>query len=320
MDLLLCNIKSLLDNSTKLVNRINISLNAHKYDIQKSHSMIVTINTLIRKFIVIKNALNQRVKGLVEGEPLSIFRIPWYNVTFGDGLVNVILNSDDHYTVKDSRSRKAYNPLRKYLINFELIIVEFNNLDNCIVSCKGLEILDDVFLRLEIEHDLVRTDLGNVENFGKYLNKLHKSKIVRLFNLTAKSEYFNFLVKATRESHKIIPVKQFFSYEISENTQEDDAYLFSIQIEDQVFVIWESVEQGQATHIFRTTEKTYRKAVQMIFDYASSRSINNKLQLLHNNRIEYFNTNVLKYIGSANHVKGDFDSWSKNVVEKFFRF
>ncbi|RZM12808.1 MAG: ATP-binding cassette domain-containing protein, partial [Pedobacter sp.] len=136
------------------------------------------------------------------------------------------------------------------------------------------------------------------------------------YSLNDKSGYFKILVAATSDDMKIVPLKECFSYESSQSIHTEEAFLFSIQVVEQVFIIWESVEEGQATHVFRTSETHYLIALQTIFDYASTTLIPNKLQLLHNNSIELFNTSVIKYIGSVNHIKNDFDLWTNNLVSR----
>ena len=135
------------------------------------------------------------------------------------------------------------------------LLVEVDRNTNKVVKCNAASIIDSLFDRLEIEQELSNHSLGKIT----YLEKIHLSwdndRIIKAYRLRDKSDYFNSLCDICPPNFKIVPVREQRSHDSSESIVEEDAFLFPVSRQKYTYILWESVEQSRATHVF----DAYRK-------------------------------------------------------------
>jgi hypothetical protein len=100
-----------------------------------------------------------------------------------------------------------------------------------------------------------------------------------LFLPKDKKEYLDILCDLQSDNHKIIPVSEAIGETI------EDSFLFTIEREATMYVIWENTNVSRATYLFRVNREEYDQRLQFLFDYIVS-DIRAKRQRLHSDSID----------------------------------
>lgn len=240
--------------------------------------------------------------------------VGWKDVSFSNGRVTVFINRNPN-VIPEPRSKSIYNKFTKLIQKYGTLTVEVDRKTNKVVKCNAASIIDSVFDRLEIEQELSNHSLGKIT----YLEKIHSSwdndRVIKAYRLRDKSEYFNSLCDRCPPNFKIVPVREQRSHDSSESIVEEDAFLFPVRRQQYTYILWESVEQSRATHVFRCLPENYRAALQNVFDYVVSPGVTNKRDRLRSSRFDYFDNSVVKHVGSVNHPADGVAVWKRNLDE-----
>ena len=254
-------------------------------------------------------------KKILTESTVNELTMSWQHVVFHDGIVKITID-DVIYNITEVRSKEIFNLFKTALDSIHKLTIKIDTFSKEIINWVGLSYLDDIFCRLEIENELTNYCLGEKVYIEKISSSWHYNNIKKAFNLENRSTYFDFLIcyGMQFENFRITPLIQSLSYYSSEVIVKNQAFLFSFTIGIRFYIVWESVEEGQATHIFRCITEDSNNQLQKVFDYASSSEIRNKLELLNNYQVEYFNEKTEKHLGYVSHPLNDFKKWTRGLT------
>ncbi|MCB0540477.1 MAG: hypothetical protein KDE33_23370 [Bacteroidetes bacterium] len=217
--------------------------------------------------------------------------IPWTNILFANGFVNVDINGK-YYSKSLKKSRKSFNYLKpllyKLAADLEVVLYE-----NSVVQITNLEELEKVVAFLEI-----KTILNHLSSLSiaqtRELSLLYKyiSKgIPELCFPKSKSKYLEFLINSQVDQKRIIPIQEIFLRD--EGNYIEDGFLFTIEGSNCLLIIWENINIDRATYVFTTSSQTYAEDIQNVFDLALAK-IKNKRSHLHSDK-DFWMKNIPLY-------------------------
>jgi len=235
-----------------------------------------------KEYLLIEIAKLEKLKSqlLTQYEESTV--ITWNNIMFEDGRILLILKNSvrDYYSLP--QSRKSFELLKPYFSKFEIPHAKAIIINNKIKTIENINEITVALNILSIQEELSK-DLFNFPDISfssinrKYIN-ITNNDISKLYKLKEKSKYIRILCELQSESLKIIPITE-LSVSKAKGEIFDDSFLFSVEKDNIVFIIWESAEINKATYVFKTNNNNYFEIALLIFHYITSDESTKRLRL-----------------------------------------
>ena len=253
-----------------------------------------------RLFSTIKKQYNLFLDAMEEDKVLFDKEIPWEYVVFKDGGLWIKDKSGKRIFLPFSESKEVYN-LFHYAFNDRIPSLTIRFHSKLPIEIVETPELKDIFEFLEIENNL---RLGNFFNHKKLFNLLTHTKVGlhHAFLPKDRTPFIQFLVEKQSDNYPYVPM-----YEMGEKAE--DSFLFTIQGETSLYLIWESIRPDTATYVFPVDNRDYEKIRQALFDYVCS-SIEYKRLRVHHGVIDGLH-GIKCHI--LNHVS--FPQWRDDVLK-----
>ena len=176
--------------------------------------------------------------------------------------------------VKESKA--SFNFIKKMIVSrLRPLVMEWN--------AYTANIVDKIHFADVIKYMECKENLSNILKNEMYEYKnIYDSippKLTYLFFPKSKTEYLEFLCDIHSELYKVVPVCEVLNDNI------EDAFLFSVETEKQVYIIWENINLSRATYIFHSNKDSYHTKLQFLFDYIVS-TVNEKRRRLHSKGLD----------------------------------
>lgn len=189
-----------------------------------------------------------------------IVEVNWEDVLFDDFFITFRINNSYTEPFSYAHSRKSLEFLKPYILKRKLHPVIVTLLGYKIISINNLEELDQIFEILsyqgEIKNYLNDFTSSSIEKVFSKIKHVSNSTLLNFYRLNEKGQYLGYLCTLQSEEYKIIPVTEIFSKD--DSIIQEDTFLFTIKVEDSIYIIWESTSLSRATYLFKTTELRYQ--------------------------------------------------------------
>lgn len=224
-----------------------------------------------------------------------------------------VINSDkakridiSPFVIQDKNSRACLNVLNKYFANRlpSDIFIQYSN-ERIIAVGKSpmlaayIKILkENISIRGDWEYELCNYRKRTLDDCKKTPRKnVYK-------DASYKSIYIDYL--ASNQSDKQL-IK---AYEVF-NGLEEDSFMFSIKMKDDLFaIIFENVLFARASEVFVVHEQEYEKCVNLIFNYFTDYELKQKRLAIKRKLIKPEDFNAIRYV-SIDHDK--LPTWINNI-------
>lgn len=224
-----------------------------------------------------------------------------------------VINSDkakridiSPFVIQDKNSRACLNVLNKYFANRlpSDIFIQYSN-ERIIAVGKSpmlaayIKILkENISIRGDWEYELCNYRKRTLDDCKKTPRKnVYK-------DASYKSIYIDYL--ASNQSDKQL-IK---AYEVF-NGLEEDSFMFSIKMKDDLFaIIFENVLFARASEVFVVREQEYEKCVNLIFNYFTDYELKQKRLAIKRKLIKPEDFNAIRYV-SIDHDK--LPTWINNI-------
>jgi len=244
-------------------------------------------------------------------EPISKWlSVEWHDVIFDDYLIKIKYDNNFSQGYPVTESRKSFKYLRKYIKNLRLPALSVLLVGREIREIRNAEQVKEMVTLLRIKEQLIE-DFQN----GKPISAaamLEKIKPVSKQFLTQMAIAGNgelmcieYLASHLAENFKPIPAFEIIPSGNSVSTE--DTFIFVIERQSKLFLVWESTVHGRATYIFKATVDNYVEVVQAIYDYIGSPKKAKRMSL----RNRDSETTNLCYDGYVTHSA--FDHWQQKL-------
>jgi hypothetical protein len=207
-------------------------------------------------------------------------------------------------------SRKSFKYLKKYIKNLQLPALSILLVGTEIREIKNAEQVKEMVTLLRIKEQLIE-DFQNGKTITA-VSMLEKIKSVSKQFLTQMAVAGNgelmcieYLAAQLAENFKPIPAFEIIPSGNSVSTE--DTFIFVIERQAKLFLVWESTVHGRATYIFKAALDNYIDVVQAIYDYIGSPRKAKRMAL----RKRGTETSNLGYDGYVTHSA--FDHWQQKL-------
>lgn len=204
-----------------------------------------------------------------------IDEVPWDFITFFDRSITIMPTNTLSLNIPVKESKASFNFIKKMIASrLKPVEIEWNAFTAKIVDQIHFA---EVLNYMECKENLSNIFKNEMYEYKNYYNSI-PPKLTNLFFPKDKTEYLDFLCDIHSELYKIVPVCEILNDNI------EDAFIFTVEREKQVYIIWENINLSRATYVFHTNKKKYDTKLQFLFDYIVSK-VNAKRQRLHSKNI-----------------------------------
>ncbi len=202
--------------------------------------------------------------------------VPWDFITFHDHYISILPMDMLSLKIPVAESKASFNFIKNAIASrLEPIKIKWNA-----VSAK---IADQPHFDKILEYLVCKENLSSIfadesYEYRRYYDSI-PSKLSRLFFPKSKTEYLDFLSGVHSPAYKIVPVQEML------NNTVEDAFLFTVERERAMYIIWENTNLSRATYVFRVDPVEYEDRLQFVFDYIVS-NVRAKRQRLHSDSID----------------------------------
>ena len=236
-----------------------------------------------------------------ETEPI-ITEIGWDNIRFHDNSISIFFGIQWLEKFSVPKSSESLNQIKSHykFANAPNLKVEITNIR--IKRILNIEVLTFYVVFLTNSGRLFDEGLfGKIIDLKKFTISYYSAHLPDIF----KPRCFDFLSKRSVNNFPIIPVGEVVRT-IKGHSQIHDSFLFPLIGKNEIFWIWESVEEFKATYIFKT-QFNYTIQLQKIFDYLTGEIVNKRQKLINSPKLQMH----LNYIDRKIH--DSFDSWKIQI-------
>ena len=245
-------------------------------------------------------------------ESIQIFSATWKSIWFRDGYIMICIDKESRFTdcYNWNFSEEKMNLLYEYISGRKLRELRITVVNNKIKDIEGLEDLEEVIWKIEIQKEIETGVIGN-----SILNKSGSIKIpVNMVLRNRCIQFLNRLQLSELEPTRVIEK----AYNLTRGgISVDVSLLYSIPINYyEIAIIWESLELEKAkrTHIFKCGRDEFKSIFNDIeVNLSSQIKIRSKL-----NSSDYDDVNYqkkLRYISGINHDNLDYKKWESDLFE-----
>jgi hypothetical protein len=184
-------------------------------------------------------------------------------------------------------SRKSYNEIRDYFYRWNLEPLQIEIINNKIQKVVNINEIDKVLKLLEIyDYSLSNiasvNDISDNENFSISITEFNS-----IYSKYTKNFFISELMKMQDTEMKIVVTPELIMSEAMNVIDIHDSFLYSLQKNNLVKIIWESIEENKATYLFQCGKQNYTAAIQLIYSYIRTNKIRNKRwTLIYNKKVE----------------------------------
>lgn len=204
----------------------------------------------------------------------EVFEIPWSDVRFGDGLIRLRIAGKE-YSMGRRDVRQSFNAIKRAFIRrlprLRVVLAEEKVR---FPSDEEHVLFNDVLRFLKFRNTFCAPDPEVRIPVRDFIGGFSGGALPGIFFPKDKSPYLEHLCRIQSERHVIVPLIERMSHNSS--SEEEDAFLFTVEAGDALYVIWENVNPNRATYVFCLSEAAYMERLQLIFDYALSDRINKR--------------------------------------------
>lgn len=224
----------------------------------------------------IKSQYNILLTSMEEDRIVLQQEVPWDLIEFNDGGLWIDANSNKRLYIPYSEAKKVYN-IFKFAFNDRVPPLKI-----CFHSKKPIEIvkttdLDEVFKYLTIQEEIKLGKFFNHKELFDFL--IHsKTEFNQSFLPKDKTQYLQFLIKKQSADYRYVPM-------FEKGGKEEDSFLFTIQGNNELYIVWESIRPDTATYIFPVGSHNYEQFLQALYDYVCS-DIDYKRRRVHHGVID----------------------------------
>ena len=236
--------------------------------------------------------------------------VEWHNVLFEDYMIKIKYGHNYSQGYPIAESRKSFIYLKKYIKTLQLsplnILLEGREIREITNSDQVKEMVTLLRIREQLIKDFEQGKKMQAVSMIESIRPISKQVLIQLATAgDSEVQCIEYLAAQLAEGFKPIPAFEIIAYRSSVNTE--DTFLFVIQRQQQLFLVWESTVQGRATYIFKTTMDSYVEVVQSIYDYIGSPRKAKRMAL----RKKDADTLNLGYDGYVTHSA--FDHWQQKL-------
>lgn len=227
----------------------------------------------LRKFLLEELKKLENLKASITNLKVYELEIEWNNVFFENNKIKVKYGnvySDEYYF---ELSRSSFEILKPFILIQRLKPLKVKIYGNKIISISNLTDILNVFKILTLKSEIyIYFNQEQSKSFNKITSLIHKLEnkdIIDFYRILEHNNYLEYLCQKQSEDYKIIPATELV---VSNQNiiSEDDAFLFTINNKQKLYIIWESILINKATYIFETNKINYLEDLHFIFDFIAS--------------------------------------------------
>jgi hypothetical protein len=240
--------------------------------------------------------------------------VEWHDLVFEDYLIKVKYGTNYSQGYPVAESRKSFKYLRKYIKNLQLPMLSVLLVGNEIREIKNVERVKEMVTLLRIKEQLIEdfqngktiTAVSMLEKIGP-VSKQFLTQMAMAGN--GELMCIEYLASQLADNFKPIPAFELIPSGNSISTE--DTFIFVVERQAKLFLVWESTVHGRATYIFKANIDNYVDVVQAIYDYIGSPRKAKRMSL----RKRDAETSNLCYDGYVTHSA--FDHWQQKLETVF---
>ncbi len=210
-------------------------------------------------------------------------QIPWKDISFKDGYVQIrSLLSVSHvyhylnYSLSLTNSRRSFQAFAPILDGMGVTPLEVwvSVRDGTVAKVLNADSLTDLIGFLEAKETFGWLEWDVYQGSPQYVDN---RQVLNQHPSLDRHICLRYLLSLQSSGHRTIFVREYSSAsENGRSSTASDAFLFTIRQEATLYIIWENEEKSLATYIFKTTPQQYYMALQRIYDYVASPTIQAK--------------------------------------------
>jgi hypothetical protein len=215
------------------------------------------ISRHLRSYISFELSKLDKLKKQLESQQKSILNIAWKNIMFDNGSIIISIENSFRQSFPLINSRKSFELLKPYFTKFSVPDIKATIYNGKIHSITNHEEVLNFLNLLSIQEEFSKSLFPGEINFYRInsnYKKIKNSDISQLYKLKEKSEYLKMLCELQSENFKIIPISE-FSVSNLKGQIISDSFLFTIERQGILFLIWESIEINKATYVLGPIKK-----------------------------------------------------------------
>ncbi len=202
--------------------------------------------------------------------------VPWDEVVFKDGGLLINANSEKNLYLPCTESKEVFNHFN-YAFTERIPPLRIRLHSKNPIEIVRTPELDEIFRFLTIQNDI---RLGNFFKHKELYDLIVHSKtdFHQSFLPKDRTPYFQYLVEKQSPDHRYVPM-------FETDGDSEDSFLFTIQGNNNLFIVWESLRPNTATYVFPVEKINYERFLQSLYDYACS-DIDYKRRRVHHGVID----------------------------------
>jgi hypothetical protein len=238
--------------------------------------------------------------------------IGWSNVIFED--FNILVKYGNNYSrpFPIAESRKSFKFLKKYILSLKLEPLNVLLIGNQIKEVKNIEQLKDMVTILKVKHEFLeqfeKEKSVSIKSILTFIEPLSSSFLIEIAKASAEEvNCIDYLSELQDTNFKPVPAFEVVPHGNSMTTE--DTFIFTVQSQMHLYLVWESTLNGRATYIFVTDSDHYEMTIQSIYDYIASHQKAKRMKL----RKKDEHTAELNYHAYITH--SSFSHWKEKLLK-----
>jgi hypothetical protein len=238
----------------------------------------------------------------------TIVQIPWHNIKFSKGFIKIAYkNISKDFSFENSRD--IFQKINLSYKNDNLKHLEINIANDQITKISNPEIITAFIEVLQLQ-SYYEVDIKDYQLlYDKVINTNNLTANKRHYNIYKKSAYLNYLFAIHDNTQKILYIPEY----IIKNKRiidKHESYLFPVKKKNIYFLVWESVNFGKATYIFKSSKVNIENDRIKLFEYLASRRMANK-----RDKLIHSDDQKKKYClhDRISHEATDYNSWKSHL-------
>ncbi len=207
--------------------------------------------------------------------------VSWENVSFLDNKIKIKVSEKRFLTYPLQTARKTYEYIKTILTKRELPPLKIFISSGKISRIFNIDALEQAIKLLEVQtiwNDIYENSTislrSRLQKIANTLDNSFHDSVLKTKNL---SIYMSHLCSLQDEKLPIIPILPFFT---KRKKGDEDSFLFTLRKNnEELLLVWESIEINKATYIFNAYYYEYDEVLQNVFDYISTFSKQKRMNL-----------------------------------------
>lgn len=240
--------------------------------------------------------------------------VEWQDVLFEDFLIKVKYNGNLSHGYPVSESRKSFRFLRNYIKSLRLTALSILLVGNEIRQIKNAESVREMATLLRIKEQLIEDfQRGKPTTAVDMIEKIKSvsKHLLTQIALAGTGEVMCIEYLASQLAGGFKPIPAFEIIPSGKSLSTEDTFIFVLERQSKLFLVWESTVHGRATYVFKTDTDSYLDVVQAIYDYIGSPRKAKRMSL----RKRDADTSNLGYDGYVTH--STFNHWQQKLEISF---